>query len=88
MLVIIFTATPFSNCHGSVPAVTTAVPSSCVMATLCAEMEAQGEEGMDVRVVSEVTLPTFGQILHGDVIQDGGLERMKCVFSSKQKASQ
>lgn len=62
---VIFTATTFSNCHGRVPAVTAAVSSSCVMAALCTELEeARSEKGTDV--ISEMTLPTFGEVLRRD----------------------
>lgn len=67
VLVVIFTAATFSNCHGRVPAVTTTVSSSCVMAALCTELEeTRSEKGTDVRVISETTLPTFGEVLRRD----------------------
>lgn len=67
VLVVLFTATTLSNCHGRVPAVTTADSSSCVVDALCTELEeARSEKGMDVRVTSETTLPLFGDVLCGD----------------------
>lgn len=78
---VLSSATAFPLGHGCVPAVTrravsscgTVVPSSSARASWARflQLEARGEEGTDVRVLLEVTLPISGQVLRGDVIRDG-----------------
>lgn len=71
MLVVIFTATTFPNCHGRVLAVPTAAPWRVLWLLFVQSWRRHGVGREWMSVISETKLPMFGQVLRGDMIRDG-----------------